>query len=371
MRKQTLLFILGTRPEAIKLSPLIKICQEREAYFDVKVCMTGQHRELVDNVLEYFGIIPDFDLKIMAPQQTLTSITTRTLAGIEPILTELQPDWVIVQGDTTAAFSGALAAFYQQIKIAHVEAGLRSFDIYAPYPEEINRQFISRLAAIHFAPTEGNRQNLLKEGVPNSSIYLVGNTVVDALNWTIEKEKASFSNENHHYSEKRIILVTAHRRENWGAGMLRIAEALKQLAIMEPNIEITIVRHPNPEVSNAMLLVLKDIPQIIWMPPLDYKMFTRLMYEAYFILTDSGGVQEEATALHKPVLVMRDKTERDEILTSGSAILVGTHSNSIVEQCHLLLTDEALYKSMTQSETPFGDGQASIRIADFIEKYQK
>lgn len=369
MAPQTLLFILGTRPEAIKLAPLIRACQVRPASFAVKVCITGQHRELVEGVLPYFDIQADFDLKIMTIHQTLTDITTRTLSGLDPLLKAQKPDWVIVQGDTTAAFSGALAAYYQQIKVAHIEAGLRSHDSYAPFPEEMNRQCISRLAARHFAPTEGNRLNLLKEGIAAEQIHLVGNTVVDALQWTIKKEGNRFSTIDPTADlAKKTILVTAHRRENWGDGIHRIASALKMLTWRFPVIDIKIVLHPNPAISETMRAVLGDTPQIIWLPPLDYKDFIQAMYESYLVLTDSGGIQEEATALQKPVLILRAKTERDEIVTDGSALLVGTETQFIVDKVSALLTDKALYETMTHHTTPFGDGRAANRIVSIFEE---
>ena len=362
MSKISLLFIIGTRPEAIKLAPLIKAFQSNNVNFIVRVCSTGQHREMVNEVLTFFNINIDVNLDIMQVQQSLFDITTRCMKGLEKVLNDIKPDWVFVQGDTTTAFVGALSAYYLKIKVAHVEAGLRSFNKYAPFPEEMNRKLISHIVDIHFAATENNRENLLKEGIEPSHIQVVGNTVVDALHWTLNKlpqNKAIFKDIDF---SKKIILVTAHRRENWGAGVENIIAAISNILKNRYDIQFVLPLHPNPIVSEPFKNQFSDNPNVQLLPPLSYEHFVDLMNQSFIILTDSGGVQEEAISLRKPVLVMRNITERSEGIDLHNAVLVGTHSDVIEKTIYKLLDSNVLYTEMTQGENPYGDGNTSDRI---------
>lgn len=362
MSKISLLFIIGTRPEAIKLAPLIKAFQGNNVDFIVRVCSTGQHREMVNEVLTFFNIKIDVNLDIMQVQQSLFDITTRCMKGLEKVLNDIRPDWVFVQGDTTTAFMSALSAYYLKIKVAHVEAGLRSFNKYAPFPEEMNRKLISHIADIHFAATVKNRENLLNEGIELASIHVVGNTVVDALHWTLNKLQQNRAIFRDIDFSKKIILVTAHRRENWGVGIENIIAAISNILNNRHDIQFVLPLHPNPIVSEPFKNNFTDNPNVHLLAPLSYEHFVDLMNQSYIILTDSGGVQEEAISLRKPVLVMRNITERSEGIDMLNAVLVGTHSDVIEKKIYKLLDNNVLYAEMTQGKNPYGDGNTSDRI---------
>ena len=362
MSKISLLFIIGTRPEAIKLAPLIKVFQGNNVDFIVRVCSTGQHREMVNEVLTSFNIKIDVNLDIMQVQQSLFDITTRCMKGLEKVLNDIKPDWVFVQGDTTTAFMSALSAYYLKIKVAHVEAGLRSFNKYAPFPEEMNRKLISHIADIHFAATVKNRENLLNEGIELASIHVVGNTVVDALHWTLNKLQQNRAIFRDIDFSKKIILVTAHRRENWGVGIENIIAAISSMLNNRHDIQFVLPLHPNPIVSEPFKNNFTDNPNVHLLAPLRYEHFVDLMNQCYIILTDSGGVQEEAISLRKPVLVMRNITERSEGIDMLNAVLVGTRSDVIEKKIYKLLDNNVLYAEMTQGKNPYGDGNTSDRI---------
>jgi UDP-N-acetylglucosamine 2-epimerase (non-hydrolysing) len=366
------LTIFGTRPEAIKMAPVVnKLAEYPE--IDSKVCVTAQHREMLDQVLTLFNIKPDYDLDIMRENQTLTEITNIILTKVGCIIQEVKPDLVLVHGDTTTTFATTLASFYQKVKVAHVEAGLRTGDIYSPWPEEANRKLTSTLANLHFAPTEKAKQNLIREGISEKKVIQTGNTVIDALQATIKKIRNDsglktdlqnllpFSTK-----DKKIILVTGHRRENFGTGFVHICEALKIIAIQFPEIIIVYPVHLNPQVQEPVNRVLKNIRNIYLIKPLDYLTFINLMEQSYLILTDSGGIQEEAPSLGKPVLLMRDTTERPEAIDAGTFILVGTAKEKIVGEVERLLTDKIAYKKMSKAYNPYGDGKASQRIVNTI-----
>ncbi len=364
-----ILFILGTRPEVIKLAPIISL-MKKESDFSVKVCSTGQHREMLDQMLSFFKIRPDFDLNVMSENQSLFDLTSRLLELLRNVLLAESPDLVVVQGDTTSAFVGALASFYLKIPVAHVEAGLRSFDKYSPFPEEINRVFVDRLSDLLFAPTEDAKENLLREGI-TKGIHVVGNTVIDALFLTLSlidnnsmERKFGFLD-----SKKKWILVTAHRRENFGESLRNICLALKEIAKLHPEVEIIYPVHLNPNVRETVLSILGDEKNIHLLEPLSYPELVWVMNRSYFVLTDSGGIQEEAPSLGKPVLVMRDTTERPEGVKAGVAKLVGTNRESIVRNSCLLLENEDFYRKMAKSVSPYGDGKASERIVKIIREY--
>lgn len=366
-----LLFVFGTRPEAIKMAPVIKAADENDQ-IDYKVCVTAQHRELLDQVLDLFCIAPDFDLNIMRENQSLYELTGNMLTGIGGIIREYRPSYVVVHGDTTTTFTASLAAYYEKVKVAHVEAGLRTGNIYSPWPEEINRRLVGSLSEIHFAPTEDAKMNLLREGINQKSICVTGNTVIDALFDVIkllEQDSEVLNLAQAKLPEidksKKIILVTGHRRENFGNGFRRICNALK--IISERNdVEIIYPVHMNPNVRNTVNEMLSHANNIHLIAPLDYLPFVRLMKVSYLILTDSGGVQEEAPSLGKPVLLMRDTTERQEGVDAGGVILVGTDTQAIVREVDLLLDDQNLYNSMSKSINPYGDGFASGRIISHL-----
>jgi len=365
------LTVFGTRPEAIKMAPLaLQLAQDSR--FEARVCVTGQHRQMLDQVLELFGISPDYDLNIMKAGQDLTGVTTAILQGIRPVLTAFKPDVVLVHGDTATTFATSLAAYYQQIPIAHVEAGLRTNNLYSPWPEEGNRRLTGALAALHFAPTATSRDNLLREGTDPAHIFTTGNTVIDALLEVEQKLqspalKARFAS---HFSylaaERRLLLVTGHRRENFGGGFERICQALVQIARQFPELDVVYPVHLNPNVREPVNRLLGDVSNIHLVEPLDYLPFVYLMTRAYVILTDSGGIQEEAPALGKPVLVMRDTTERPEAVAAGTVKLVGTEVASIVRALSTLLTDEAAYREMSFAHNPYGDGKACARIREAL-----
>ncbi len=375
-----ILLIFGTRPEAIKMAPLVKAF-EKETSIISKVCVTAQHREMLDQVLELFDIKPDYDLNLMKPGQDLYDITSNVLLGLKDVLSDFKPDIVLVHGDTTTTSAASLSAFYQQIKVGHVEAGLRTHDIYSPFPEEVNRQITGILASYHFAPTTTSRDNLLKENKDEKNIIVTGNTVIDALFLALEKIKnnselenkiiqdieSSFKNSQFSILNSQFILVTGHRRENHGQGFINICEALKTIAINNPEIDIVYPVHLNPNVQKPVKEILSNISNVHLIEPLQYEQFIYLMDKAYFIITDSGGVQEEAPSLGKPVLVMRDTTERPEAVEAETVKLVGTHTQTIIKEAQALLDEESEYEKMSKAHNPYGDGKACERIIKFIK----
>lgn len=365
------LFIFGTRPEAIKLCRLVLHLRTRPEEFDVKVCVTGQHRGMLDGVLETFEVVPDYDLNVMAPNQTLPALTANLLKGLEPVLASETPDFIIVQGDTTTTFAGALAGFYQHIGVGHVEAGLRTGDTRQPFPEEMNRVLTTRLATLHFAPTARARQNLLDEGVPEERVLVTGNTGIDALLYTRDRlECGDWPGYEGMFPPdgKKMVLVTAHRRESFGAGIESICTAIERIA-RRGRARIVIPVHRNPNVRDVIERRLRDVAGVSLIEPLDYVAFVDLMRRADVLLTDSGGVQEEAPSLGKPVLVMRDKTEREEAIVAGTARLVGTDADRIVREVESLLGLPANGEKATRAQNPFGDGHACERIADALIRY--
>tara|TARA_B100001248_G_scaffold248940_1_gene221675 strand:- start:21528 stop:22658 length:1131 start_codon:yes stop_codon:yes gene_type:complete len=368
-----ILTVFGTRPEAIKMAPLVHALGA-DRRFDAKVCVTAQHREMLDQVLKLFEIKPDYDLNIMKSSQTLNDITTSILLGLKPILEVFKPDVVLVHGDTATTFAASLAAYYQKIKVGHVEAGLRTGNIYSPWPEEANRKLTSAITNYHFAPTEGSKENLLNEGVSSDNIIVTGNTVIDALFWVKEKLKRekSFSAallSKFHYLDptKKLILVTGHRRESFGEGFKRICKALRQISYKHQEIQVLYPVHFNPNVKEPVNRYLKDLDNVFLIEPQQYLSFCYLMNRASIILTDSGGIQEEAPSLGKPVLVMRETTERPEAVDAGTVRLVGTDVNLIIDQVDLLLTDSAEYQKMSKAHNPYGDGFACGRILEFLD----
>lgn len=369
LSRKKIITIFGTRPEAIKMAPLVKELERREE-IESKVCVTAQHREMLDQVLELFDIKPDFDLNIMKTKQTLTGITGRVLEGLEEVFKEERPDMILVHGDTTTTFAGSLAAFYQQIKVGHVEAGLRTFNKYFPFPEEMNRKLTGSLADLHFAPTKGSKENLLKEGINESDIYITGNTVIDAMRHTVEEDYIFETEElNNIDFSKKVIMITAHRRENWGEGIQNICIALNKIVEQNSDVELVYLVHLNPVVKDVVFERLGGKERIHLLPPLDTKETHNLMNKSFMVMTDSGGLQEEAPHLAKPVLVLRDVTERPEAVDAGTVKLVGTDVDPIVEAANELLRNSDSYSKMSKSINPYGDGIASRRIADAILKY--
>lgn len=375
-RKKVLL-VFGTRPEAIKMAPLVKAF-ENESNIEVKVCVTAQHREMLDQVLELFDIKPDYDLNLMKPGQDLYDITSNVLLGLKGVLSEFKPDIMLVHGDTTTTSSASLAAFYQQIKVAHVEAGLRTGNIYSPWPEEANRQITGVLANYHFAPTCASKNNLLKENKNIKNILVTGNTVIDALFLALKKIrtnkqleadiKEQIHNLNYEFKDDRkIILVTGHRRENHGEGFINICEALKTIAVNNPNIDIVYPVHLNPNVQKPVKEILSNTSNVYLINPLQYEQFIYMIDKSYFIITDSGGVQEEAPSLGKPVLVMRETTERPEAVKAETVKLVGTNKIIIIEEAQKLIDDKAEYEKMSKAHNPYGDGKACERIVEFVK----
>ena len=368
-----ILAVFGTRPEAIKMAPVIRALGDN---FDVKICVTAQHRQMLDQVLELFEITPDYDLDIMQPGQDLFDITSNVLLGVKKVLQIEEPDVVLVHGDTTTSMATAMAAFYLKIPVGHVEAGLRTYDINSPFPEEFNRQITSRIATLHFAPTKISRQNLLDEKVPDSQIYVTGNTVIDALLSMVEKARiVDFSDtllkrmpflKQEKSGMPRIILVTGHRRENFGLGFEEICYALSVVANENPDIQIIYPVHLNPNVREPVNRILSNLNNVHLIEPMEYLTFIKLMDLSYLILTDSGGIQEEAPSLGKPVLVMRDTTERPEAVESGTVKLVGTNKNDIVKMVNRLLTDSNFYMQMSKAHNPYGDGKAGGIICDIL-----
>lgn len=362
------LFVFGTRPEAIKMAPVYEVLRETPG-LDVRVAVTAQHREMLDQVLRLFGIAPDYDLNVMKPGQGLTEITAAVLAGLKPVLEECSPDLVLVHGDTTTTLSASIAAYYQRIPVGHIEAGLRTGNIYSPWPEEINRKVSGAIAQLHFAPTEKAASNLKSEAISADRISITGNTVIDALLKVVERlendpqQSAAFDAEFGIDPTKRLILVTGHRRESFGGGFERICSALVTLAKRD-DVQIIYPVHLNPNVKGPVEISLGELQCVSLIPPQDYLPFVHLMRRAYLILTDSGGVQEEAPSLGKPVLVMRDTTERPEAVDAGTVKLVGTDVDLIVREVTILLEDQAAYEAMSRAHNPYGDGLASQRIRD-------
>ena len=383
MKKVMLVF--GTRPEAIKMAPLVKEFEKYPNDFQTLVCVTGQHREMLDQVLNLFEIKPHYDLNIMKQGQDLYDVTARVLVGMRDVLKEAQPDVVLVHGDTTTSMAAALAAFYQQIPVGHVEAGLRTHNIYSPWPEEMNRQITGRIAEYNFAPTQLSRQNLLKENVSDDSIIVTGNSVIDALYWVVDKIKndEALNNElkeilnktgydvNRLDNGRKLVLITGHRRENFGDGFINMCTAIKDLTKKYPEVDFVYPMHLNPNVRKPIHEVfgedLSNLGNMFFIEPLEYLSFVYLMEKSTIVLTDSGGIQEEAPGLGKPVLVMRDTTERPEALEAGTVKLVGTNYDKIVSEVSALLEDESYYERMSKASNPYGDGYASRRIADILE----
>ena len=379
---KSIMLVFGTRPEAIKMAPLVQEFRKHPDQYETLVCVTGQHREMLDQVLNIFGIVPDYDLNIMKPGQDLYDVTARILSGMRDILTRTRPDVVLVHGDTTTSMAVALAAFYQQIPVGHVEAGLRTHNIYSPWPEEMNRQITGRIATYHFSPTPLSRENLLREGIDKSRILVTGNTVIDALyavvnkikddvplQLSLEKElKAAGYDTDRLVTEegRRLVLITGHRRENFGDGFLHICRAIKMLSEKYPDVDFVYPMHLNPNVRKPIKEVFGENCQsnLFFIEPLEYLSFVYLMEKSHIVLTDSGGIQEEAPGLGKPVLVMRDTTERPEALEAGTVKLVGTDYDKIVSEVSSLLDDAQYYKKMSQSINPYGDGKACERIVD-------
>lgn len=367
------LTVFGTRPEAIKMVPVVKALQKNAA-FDAKVCVTAQHRQMLDQVLGLFDIAPDFDLNLMQPHQDLTDITVLVLQGIREVLRRWRPDIMLVHGDTTTTMAASLAAYYEKVAVGHVEAGLRTGNIYSPWPEEMNRRLTGAISTIHFAPTHTAKQNLLSEGVPEEQIQVTGNTVIDALLHVVDQIQQDYDLQQQLSAQfpfldpaKKLILVTGHRRENFGIGFENICQALNQLG-KRADIQIVYPVHLNPNVQEPVKRILHDVPSVHLIEPLDYLPFVFLMLQSYLIITDSGGVQEEAPSLGKPVLVMRDSTERPEAVEAGTVKLVGTDKERIVSEAELLFNSDMAYQSMSIAHNPYGDGKASRRIVEILNQ---
>lgn len=381
---KTVMLVFGTRPEAIKMAPLVKEFQKRPNDFKTIVCVTGQHREMLDQVLQIFDITPDYDLNIMKQGQDLYDVTSRVMLGLRDVLKEALPDVVLVHGDTTTSTASALAAFYQQIPVAHIEAGLRTHNIYSPWPEEMNRQLTGRIATYHFAPTPLSRENLLKEDVADEKIVVTGNTVIDALYWVVDKiktddalqgelntllQKAGYE-VNRLKDGRKLVLITGHRRENFGDGFINMCTAIKDLTQKYPEVDFVYPMHLNPNVRKPIHEVfgedLSNLGNMFFIEPLEYLSFVYLMEKSTIVLTDSGGIQEEAPGLGKPVLVMRDTTERPEALSAGTVKLVGTNYDKIVGEVSVLLDDAEAYEKMSKAVNPYGDGLACGRVVENI-----
>lgn len=371
-----ILVVFGTRPEAIKMAPLVQQLQQQTAW-DVRLCVTAQHRQMLDQVLELFQLTPDYDLNLMRPNQSLNQLAARVLTELEPVLAEFKPDVVCVHGDTLTTLTTALAAYFQQIPVAHIEAGLRTGNIYSPWPEEANRRLTAGITRWHFAPTAKAREHLLAESIPSDQIHVTGNTVIDAL-LTVSEQLQQDSDKQAAYAQQfaelqfdaqhPMLLVTGHRRESFGAGFERICAALAELAQQRPELQIVYPVHLNPNVQEPVNRHLRDLPNVHLLAPQDYEPFVYLMNQATVILTDSGGIQEEAPSLGKPVLVMRDTTERPEAVDAGTVKLVGTDSAAIVREVGRLLDDSAAYQAMSRAHNPYGDGKACQRIIDVLQK---
>lgn len=367
-----ILLVFGTRPEAIKMAPLVKAFQKDTEHFETRVCVTAQHRQMLDQVLEVFGITPEYDLNIMAPNQDLYDITAKVLMGLREVLKDFRPDTVLVHGDTTTSMAASLAAFYMQIPVGHVEAGLRTYNMLSPWPEEMNRQVTDRICTYYFAPTEQSKKNLLQENIDEKKIFITGNTVIDALLMAVdiisstpgmeEKIAKEFQEKGYTVGSREYILVTGHRRENFGEGFLHICKAIKELAALHSDMDIVYPVHLNPNVQKPVYELLSGVDNVYLISPLDYLPFIYAMQHSTLLLTDSGGVQEEAPSLGKPVLVMRDTTERPEAVEAGTVKLVGTDAEAIVSNVTALLQDKEMYKRMSETHNPYGDGQACERI---------
>lgn len=366
MEKLRIMSVFGTRPEAIKMAPLVKELKSREEIESI-CCVTAQHREMLDSVLDVFDLKPDWDLDIMTPRQTLSTITSKCLIGMDEAIEALKPDMILVHGDTSTTFAGALSAFYHKVSVGHVEAGLRTYDKYSPYPEEMNRKLVTSIADLYFCPTENNRQNLLRENV-DKGLFVTGNTVIDALKTTV-REDFTFETEILNqlpYDSKKIILVTCHRRENYGQPMEDIMSALAEIAQIHDDIELVYPVHLSPVVQECARRHLENIPNVHLIPPLPADEMHNLMSRCYLVLTDSGGLQEEAPALGKPVLVLRRETERPEAVAAGTVKLAGVDRSTIISMTHELICDEKAYAAMAHAVNPYGDGEACRRIADAI-----
>lgn len=367
-----ILIVFGTRPEAIKMAPLVKKFVSETKNFETKVCITAQHREMLDQVLEFFGIVPDYDLDLMTPNQNLFTLTADIILQLRAVLDDFLPDYVFVHGDTTTSMAGAMAAAYSGAKVCHIEAGLRTNDKLSPFPEELNRQITGRIADYHFAPTEKSKDNLLKENIAEERVLITGNTVIDALLESSYKVESADNAEIEKLTElvnprKKLILITGHRRENHGEGFIRICEALKSIATKNEDVQIVYPVHLNPNVQKPVYAILGGISNIHLIDPLAYPAFVWLMAKSYIIITDSGGIQEEAPSLGKPVLVMRDTTERPEAVDAGTVILVGTDKEKIIAHTEKLLRDEVFYERMSSINNPYGDGEASAKIIEFMK----
>ena len=370
MTAKKIMLVFGTRPEAIKMAPLVAQLKDNRS-FDLKVCVTAQHREMLDMVLQLFSIQADYDLNLMKARQTITGLTTAVLQGIEPVLEAEKPDLVLVHGDTTTTFAAALAAFYQQLPVGHVEAGLRSGNIYSPYPEEMNRTLVSSIARLHFAPTVGNRDNLIRSGVDPSMISVTGNTVIDALH-SVVRDDYVFNHpllDDLDHQSSEIILLTAHRRENWGSRMHGLFLAIRRLIDDHPRTVLVFPVHRNPVVREEAEAVLGRHPRIHLIEPLDYQPFANLIARSHLVLTDSGGIQEEAPALGKPVLVLRTETERPEAVAAGTVLMAGVDPGRVYDLAALLLNDRGEYNKMAHAVNPYGDGTAAQQIVGVMEKH--
>ena len=383
-QQKTVMLVFGTRPEAIKMAPLIKEFQKKSDIFNTLVCVTAQHRQLLDQVMDVFHLTADYDLDIMQQGQDLYDITSRVLLSMRDVLRQARPNLVLVHGDTTTSTAAALAAFYQQVPVGHIEAGLRTGNIYSPWPEEMNRQITGRIASYHFAPTETSRENLLKENVHPNNIYVTGNTVIDALHLVVnelkcdtqlaDRERQTLIGSGYDVSRlnegKKLVLITGHRRENFGDGFHNICKAIKMLVLLHPDVDFVYPMHLNPNVRNPIRQVfgenLNDFQNLFFIEPLEYLSFVYLMEKSFLVLTDSGGVQEEAPSLGKPVLVMRDTTERPEAVLAGTVKLVGANYQKIVDEVSQLILDDHSYSLMSKANNPYGDGQASKRIVEII-----
>lgn len=368
MKLKKILFIFGTRPEAIKMAPLIQVCKENSNRIETKICITGQHKEMLQQVLDFFGIVPDFDLSLMTHNQTLFDITANALKGIEQVLNNYHPDIILVQGDTTTAMTGALSGYYKKIKVGHIEAGLRSGNMYAPFPEEVNRRIVSTMCTYHFVPTQMAKENLIKENY-TENVFITGNTVIDALLWGVKKVRSSETIKSEFSfldTSKRMVLVTAHRRESFGKAFENICDALLEIAIANPDIEIVYPVHLNPNVQEVVYNKLSGQKNIHLIKPVGYPQLLWLMDSSYLVITDSGGIQEEAPSLGKPVLVMRDVTERQEGIDAGTAVLVGTGRERIREAAQKLLDDKTAYEAMAKAVNPYGDGTSAQQIVSLL-----
>jgi len=373
-----ILVVFGTRPEAIKMLPLINQLKLESKYFDLKICITAQHRTMLDQILNFFQIKPDIDFNLMKQKQDLNLLTSKILVKMKKILRKNKPDLVIVHGDTTTTMAASLSSFYEGFPVAHVEAGLRTYNLKAPFPEEFNRQFVSKIAKFHFSPTSINKTNLIAEGVNKKNIKVTGNTVIDALFWTLKKINSNSTIQNKierqiksilkfNYKKDRFILITGHRRENFGDGFVHICEAIRDLALLYPKINFIYPVHLNPNVQKPVNKILKNLGNVLLIKPMNYENFIYLMKYAYLILTDSGGIQEEAPSLRKPVLVMRKVTERKEAINTGNIKLIGNKKKNIIFNVRELLKNENMYMKMCNKSNPYGDGFAAKRIVDFLK----